>query len=134
MAPIPVVTEQAEAETLHATIPVEMAGKRLDQAIAALFPDYSRSRLQTWIKAGQVSVNGAPARQRDRVAGGEVIVVIAEAEPDQTWTAEPLDIDVVYEDEGLIVINKPAGLVTHPGAGNWNGTLLNAPAALRSGT
>lgn len=120
------MTNSTEAEILYATIPAELAGKRLDQAVATLFPDYSRSRLQTWIKAGQLRVDGATARPRDKVAGGEALVLVAEAEPDQVWQAEPLVLDVIYEDEGIIVVNKPAGLVTHPAVGNWSGTLLNA--------
>lgn len=99
----------------------------MDQALAALFPDYSRTRLQQWLRDGNVRVNGAVWRAKDKVRGGEVIEVTAQTEL-QTGNdlAENLPLDIVYSDETLIVINKPAGLVVHPAAGNRAGTLLNA--------
>lgn len=99
----------------------------MDQALAALFPDYSRTRLQQWLRDGNVRVDGAVWRAKDKVRGGEVIEVTAQTEL-QTGNdlAENLPLDIVYSDETLIVINKPAGLVVHPAAGNRAGTLLNA--------
>ncbi|HEY5790908.1 MAG TPA: RluA family pseudouridine synthase, partial [Gammaproteobacteria bacterium] len=110
---------------LDAVVPAELAGRRLDQALAELFPDYSRSRLQAWIRDGQVRVDGAALRPRDRVSGGERISVAATLEVHDQWAAEPLGLVVVYQDPALLVIDKPPGLVTHPAAGNWAGTLLN---------
>ncbi|KFI21753.1 23S rRNA pseudouridine(1911/1915/1917) synthase RluD [Nitrosococcus oceani] len=115
-----------ETIELSITLPSELAGKRLDQALAQVFPAYSRSRLQQWIKHGQVKVNDAPARPRDTVQGGEWIVVMAEAEAEVIWKSQPLPLEIRYEDEAIIVVNKPAGLVVHPAAGNRDGTLVNA--------
>ena len=107
-------------------VPFEMAGMRLDQALAELFTDYSRSKLQTWIKAGRVQVNGLALKPRDKLEGGEVITLDAEAEVVVTSEAEAIPLDIVFEDESILIVNKPAGLVVHPAVGNWNGTLLNA--------
>ena len=104
----------------------ETAGMRLDQALALMFPDYSRSRLQSWIKAGHVVVNGKALRQRDLVVGGETIEINATLEPQGKCVAENIPLDIVYEDSSILVINKPAGLVVHPAAGHPNGTLQNA--------
>ena len=117
------------SESLHLsdTIPDDFAGFRLDQALAQVFSDYSRGRLTGWIKEGYVTVNGDTLRPRDKVMGGEQIEINATIEvADENWTAEPINLDIVYEDDDLIIINKPAGLVVHPGAGNHNGTLVNA--------
>lgn len=111
---------------LKALIPDQQAGLRLDQALSQLFPDYSRSRLQTWIKAGQVTVDGKELRPRDRVSGGEEVVIEAVIEEDEGYQPQDIPLDVVYEDNSLLVINKPAGLVVHPAVGNRNGTMLNA--------
>jgi ribosomal large subunit pseudouridine synthase D (EC 5.4.99.-) len=101
-------------------------GQRLDQAIAELFPDYSRSRIKTWIQAGQVSLNGvAIDKPRQKVMGGESVEITAEIEDDDRWIPQDIPLDIVYEDDDLLVINKPAGLVVHPGAGCPDGTLLN---------
>ena len=110
----------------QAVIPPEMAGQRLDQVLAALFPDYSRSRLQGWIKAGQVTVDGRSLRPRDKVDGGEAVRLAAVLEDESRDAPEPIALDVIYEDEEILVLNKPAGLVVHPGAGNPAGTLVNA--------
>jgi len=99
---------------------------RLDQALAQLFSDYSRSRLSQWLKAGQVRVNGEQRRGRDKVWGGEQIEIRAEVEELTSWEAEAIPLSIVFEDAYLIVINKPAGLVVHPAAGNPAGTLVNA--------
>jgi len=111
---------------LEATIPPEAAGRRLDQALAELFPDYSRSRLKSWIDAGQVLVDGAQPRPRDKVLGGERVAVDAELADEVPVVAQPIDLDIVHEDAAVIVIHKPAGLVVHPGAGNPDRTLQNA--------
>ena len=104
-----------------------MAGIRLDQALQQLLPDYSRSRLQTWIKQGKVRVDGQHAAPKQAVWGGEQVVVEPEPSPDEVaFVAEEIPLDIVYEDDALLVINKPAGLVVHPGSGNWQGTMLNA--------
>jgi 23S rRNA pseudouridine1911/1915/1917 synthase len=110
-------------------IPADQAGQRLDQALACLLPEYSRSRLKAWIEAGKVRLDGRTPRPRDTLAGGERVVV--EALPDvadagTAVPAQPIDLNVVYADEWLIVIDKPAGLVVHPGAGNRDRTLQNA--------
>ncbi|CCE22908.1 23S rRNA pseudouridine(1911/1915/1917) synthase RluD [Methylotuvimicrobium alcaliphilum] len=111
---------------LSAQIPEEMAGMRLDQVLAELFSDYSRSKLQTWLKVGRVVVNGAQLKAKDKVEGGEFIELDAEAEVVLECEAEAIPLDIVYEDESLLIINKPAGLVVHPAVGNWTGTLQNA--------
>lgn len=112
---------------LEATIPAEAAGTRLDRALADVFADHSRSRLQQWLKDGAVTVDGRLRRGRDKVAGGEHVRVCASVESDApSVVAEPIALDVVYEDDHLLVVNKPAGLVVHPGAGNAAGTLQNA--------
>ena len=111
---------------LNLTVPLEMAGQRLDAALAALLPDYSRSRLAGWIKEGAVEVDGKAARPKDKLIGGETLAVrVRERNETLAFTPEPMDLDIVYEDDSVIVLNKPAGLVVHPAAGNWSGTLLN---------
>jgi 23S rRNA pseudouridine1911/1915/1917 synthase len=107
-------------------LPPELAGLRLDQALARLLPQYSRSRLQGWIDAGAVQVDGRQLRGRDKVVGGEKVRIEARVEPDGQVTAEEIPLDVVFKDRALLVINKPAGLVVHPGAGNAAHTLQNA--------
>lgn len=113
------------AEPEVRTIPEDLAGQRLDQALAKLFPEYSRSRLKGWLLDGAIVVDGDSPRPRDPVHGGETVTL--QAEPEVSVTAEPeaIALDVVHEDESLIVVNKPAGLVVHPGAGNSRGTLMN---------
>ncbi|MEE2731125.1 MAG: 23S rRNA pseudouridine(1911/1915/1917) synthase RluD [Pseudomonadota bacterium] len=111
---------------LSAQVTDEQAGQRLDQVAAELFPDFSRSRLQAWIKRGELTVNGQTRKPREKVIGGESLTIDAELEPEQSWEPLPIDLDVVHEDEHLLLINKPAGLVVHPAAGNRDSTLLNA--------
>ena len=114
-------------EIRHLVIPADHAGKRLDQSLAELFPEYSRSRLQAWIDAGLVTVAGAPASRKQKVWGGEAVALTPESLPEETaFRAEAIGLDIVHEDDAILVVDKPAGLVTHPGAGNWEGTLLNA--------
>ncbi|MGK2940369.1 MAG: 23S rRNA pseudouridine(1911/1915/1917) synthase RluD [Immundisolibacter sp.] len=108
-------------------IPPEWAGQRLDQALARLLPDYSRSRLQEWIRAGLVAVDGVTLAPRARLRGGEQVgVQMPDLRPAEVAQAEAIDLDLVYQDAELLVVNKPAGLVVHPGAGNPAGTLMNA--------
>lgn len=107
------------------TVPPDLAGMRLDQALARMFPDYSRTRLTRWLEQGHVTVDGRGPRPRDAVAGGETVVVAPPAEPAVSSAPEAIALDVVHEDGELIVVNKPAGLVVHPGAGNPRGTLMN---------
>lgn len=109
-----------------ASVPLSLGNKRLDQIAAELFPDFSRSRLQQWIKDGKLTVDGETRRGRDKMIGNEILAldVVLEAEGD--WEGEDIPLNVVYEDDDIVVINKPAGLVVHPAAGNYTGTLLNA--------
>ncbi|MBR9884620.1 MAG: 23S rRNA pseudouridine(1911/1915/1917) synthase RluD [Oceanospirillales bacterium] len=111
---------------LQAEVPSEMYGLRLDQAVAQLFPEYSRSRLQGWIKDGALTVDGEVRRPRDKLAGGEVIRVAAELAMIEAHSAEDIPLDIIYEDDHILVLNKSAGLVVHPAAGHADGTLLNA--------
>ncbi|MDP3876651.1 MAG: 23S rRNA pseudouridine(1911/1915/1917) synthase RluD [Methylobacter sp.] len=107
-------------------VPYELAGMRLDQVLAELFADYSRSKLQTWVKDGRVQVNGLTLKAKDKLVGGETIELDAEAEVVITAEPEPIPLEIIFEDDSLLIVNKPAGLVVHPAVGNWNGTLLNA--------
>jgi len=107
-------------------VPEQLAGMRLDQCLAEIFPDYSRSKLQTWLKDGRVLVDGEQRKGREKMDGGEEIELDAEAEQVVEYDAEDIPLDIVYEDESLLIVNKPAGLVVHPAVGNWTGTLVNA--------
>ena len=108
-------------------VPGECAGLRLDQALAILLPAYSRNRLAQWIKSGRVTLDGRAALPRQKVLEGERIVVVPSPDAaSAAHRAEDVPLDVVFEDGALLVVNKPAGLVVHPGSGNWQGTLLNA--------
>ena len=109
----------------QAVVPESLAGKRFDAIAAELFSDFSRSRLSIWVKSGELQVNGRTAKGKEKLFGGETLTIDAELEEQGTWEAELIELDVVYEDEHILVINKPAGLVVHPGAGNSDGTLLN---------
>ncbi len=108
-----------------ATVPAEWAGMRLDQAAAKLFPEYSRARLQTWIREGQLRMNGACHRPRDPVTADASLAVDAILERSEAWTANAGSLDLVFEDEHLLVVNKPPGLVVHPAAGHRDDTLVN---------
>ena len=112
--------------TLSSRVPSHMAGLRLDQALARLFPDYSRSRLQQWIRDGCVYVDGSCLRSRDKVRGGEEVTLNPQSEQRQHWQAQAIPLDIVHEDDDLLVVNKPPGLVVHPAAGNPDRTLVNA--------
>lgn len=120
-----VPTQDTVAER-RALIPLEAAGQRVDRVLADLFPEFSRSRLSGWIKTGQVLLDGEVPRPRDAVRGGESVMIQATLEVVPESTPEPIALSIVYEDEHLLVVNKPAGLVVHPGAGNPGGTLMNA--------
>jgi len=112
---------------LSAVVAEHQVGQRLDQALAEMFQDYSRSRLKEWILAGFVSVDGIVIlKAREKVQPGNTIVLNAEVEEEERWEAQDIALDIVYEDDDILVINKPAGLVVHPGAGNPDGTVLNA--------
>ena len=111
---------------LQALVPDSAAGRRFDAVLAELFPDYSRSRLSGWIKSGDALLDGRQARPRDPVHGGESVTLKVVLEVQTRSEPEDIALDVLYEDADVIVINKPPGLVVHPGAGNPAGTLVNA--------
>lgn len=116
----------ADDEPQCITVPAGMRADRLDKVLASLLDGHSRSRLQAWIEAGWVQVNGAAAKVRQTVGPGDVITVWEQPAPESlAFTPEPVEFAVVDESPDWIVVSKPAGLVTHPGAGNWHGTLLN---------
>lgn len=110
----------------EATVPLSAAGRRFDQAVAEMFPDYSRSRLSGWIKSGVVTLDGAQVPPRRLLSGGEWVRLQVELENEVSDAPEAIELNIVYEDDDLLVLNKPSGLVVHPGAGNATGTLLNA--------
>ncbi len=115
-----------EVETIELKLRPNSCGERLDKVLAKLVPQYSRSRIQQWIEAGFVTVDGQASRIKMTMLGDESIVIYPQAAPDEgAYKAEDIELDVVYEDDSILVINKPAGLVVHPAAGNWSGTLLN---------
>ncbi|MDD2884136.1 MAG: 23S rRNA pseudouridine(1911/1915/1917) synthase RluD [Dechloromonas sp.] len=120
--------DYSPSEPLRLTVPDTSAGRRLDQALADLLPQHSRNRLQTWIRDGCITVDDVVISEPKRkVLGGERLLVNAPADLQQmTEQAEDIPLDIVFEDEALLVLNKPAGLVVHPGSGNWHGTLMNA--------
>jgi len=115
-----------QAIRLRAEVPLELGGQRLDQVAAQLFSEHSRSRLAAWIKDGRLRVDGAQLRPRDIVHGGALLELEAEQEAQGEWVAQAIELDIVHEDEHILVLNKPAGLVVHPAAGHADGTLLNA--------
>lgn len=114
------------SDTCRTRIPPQMAGMRLDQALAELFSDYSRARLQHWIRDGRVRLDGRRPRPRDKVLGGEQVELEPVLEVEAPHAPEAIPLDILHEDEHLLVLDKPAGLVVHPAAGNREGTLLNA--------
>lgn len=115
-----------QAIQLSAEVPSDLGGQRLDQVAAQLFAEHSRSRLSAWIKEGLLTVDGQAVRPRDIVHGGAVLALSAEQEAQGEWIAQDIELNIVYEDEQILVIDKPAGLVVHPAAGHADGTLLNA--------
>lgn len=116
-----------EPTHISLTIPHDLGGLRLDQALQKLLPEHSRSRLQAWIKAQLVTIDGKATSAKTKVWGGEQVIVLPQIAPETyAYTAEDIPLDIIYEDEYILVINKPAGMVVHPAVGNWSGTLLNA--------
>lgn len=107
-------------------IPDDLAGLRLDVALAKLLPEYSRTLIQDWIKNGNIKLDGELPKRRNVVIGGEKVQIDATLKAQPIYTAQPIDLDIIYEDEAILVINKPVGMVVHPAAGNPNSTLLNA--------
>lgn len=107
-------------------VPPALSGKRFDQIAAELFPDYSRARLQQWIKSGELTVEGEPRQPKEKLLQGVRLLLRAQLQPVAEWQAEDIELDIVYEDDDVLVIDKPAGLVVHPAAGHAQGTLLNA--------
>lgn len=110
---------------LTATVAPDFCGRRLDQIAADLFTDFSRARLQQWIKEGALRVDGEQRAPKQKLLGGETLSINVQLQPEADWQAENIPLDILYEDDSIIVINKPADLVVHPAAGNRTGTLLN---------
>ena len=111
---------------LNIIIPERMTGARLDASLAEMLPDYSRSKITTWLKSGDALINQKTFKPKDKVSDTEIVCLTLNQKQSNDWIAEKIPLNVVYEDEDIIVINKQFGLVTHPGAGNWSGTLANA--------
>jgi 23S rRNA pseudouridine1911/1915/1917 synthase len=111
---------------LECQVSTTSSGSRFDQVAAEMFPQYSRARLQSWIRAGDLRLGGKVVKPNVRVLGGEKVALTTYLQPEGEWQAQALDLDIVFEDEHLLVINKSAGLVVHPAAGNPDGTVLNA--------
>jgi len=111
---------------LNIIIPKRMTGNRLDASISEMLPDYSRSKITSWIKSGDALINQKTFKPKDKVSGTEIVCLTLNQKQSNDWIAEKIPLNIVYEDEDIIVVNKQFGLVTHPGAGNWSGTLANA--------
>ncbi|PLW67470.1 23S rRNA pseudouridine(1911/1915/1917) synthase RluD [Pseudohalioglobus lutimaris] len=116
----------SESIEKQAEVPADMDNERLDQVAAKLFPDYSRSRLQAWIKKGELLVDGKQVRPRDKVRVGDLLTVAARVEQAVSWQPQDIELEIIYEDEHILVLDKPPGLVVHPAAGHADGTLVNA--------
>ena len=113
-------------EVLKIIIPNRMIGDRLDSSLSEMLPDYSRSKITAWIKSGDALIDGKSFKPKDKAIGAEIVYLALNQKQNNDWSAEKIPLNVVYEDDDIIVINKQFGLVTHPGAGNWSGTLANA--------
>ena len=120
-------------EKLKILIPERMTGERIDAAIARMLPEYSRSKISTWIKSGDVVINQQTFKPKEKSKGNEIVEVTLKQNENIRWIAEDIPLEVVFADDDIIIINKPVGLVTHPGAGNWKGTLANGLLAYDSG-
>ena len=116
----------AETIALQGRISELMDGMRFDAAAAQLFPDYSRARLQLWIKSGELTIDGEHRKPREKVIPDQLLILDAQVDNEERWQAEDISLDIIYEDDSLLVVNKPVGLVVHPAAGHASGTLLNA--------
>ncbi|WP_424195391.1 RluA family pseudouridine synthase [Ampullimonas aquatilis] len=115
-----------EQAPITVSIPYDMAKTRIDKTLAELIPQYSRARLQSWLENGRITLDGVVAKPKQTLYGGEVAVLTPELSAEVlAYTPEPVEFPIVYEDDDILVVNKPAGLVVHPAAGNWSGTLLN---------
>ena len=113
-------------EKLKIIIPERMTGQRLDVALSEMLPDYSRSKITAWIKSGEALINHKSFKPKDKVNGSEMVELTISQKQNNDWVGEDIPLNIVFEDEDIIVLNKVVGLVTHPGAGNWSGTLANA--------
>ena len=113
-------------DSLEARVPIQCHGMRLDQVAAELFPEYSRSRLATWIKEGRLTVDGRTVKPRDKATASAQLTLLVADEPVIDWQPQSLPLKVIFEDEHILVVNKPAGVVVHPAAGHADGTLANA--------
>ncbi|SFV77780.1 Ribosomal large subunit pseudouridine synthase D [hydrothermal vent metagenome] len=111
---------------LKIVIPDRLIGQRIDSALAVMLPDFSRSKITSWVRSGKALLNSKTFKPKEKIMGGEIIALTLVKEKTNAWLGEDIAINVVYEDDDIIVVNKPVGLVTHPGAGNWTGTLANA--------
>ena len=119
--------EDVISEEIQLVIPLQYRGERLDKSLAQLLPAYSRSRIQQWLEKGIIQASGKVMTAKTQVLGGETISFVVPEEPqNQAFTPENIELDVIYEDNSIAILNKPAGMVVHPAAGNWSGTLLNA--------
>ena len=113
-------------QKLNIIIPERMTGNRIDSSLSEMLPDYSRSKITAWIKSGDALIKQKSFKPKDKVIGNQVIYLTINSKQSNNWIAEKIPLNIFYEDEDIIIINKQSGLVTHPGAGNWNGTLANA--------
>ncbi len=118
--------EASENDIREFDVSDDSYGQRLDQIVVDFLPDYSRSRIQKWIKQGNILVNNIPSKAKSKLKGGEHIRISIEQEEQGEWLAEDISLDIIYEDESILVINKPVNMVVHPAAGNYSGTMLNA--------
>ena len=119
-------TDAPKEDYLEALVPIQCHGMRLDQVAAELFPDYSRNRLATWIKEGRLMVDGRMVKPRDKATASAQVTLMVTHEPVIDWQPQRLPLDIIFEDEHILVVNKPAGVVVHPAAGHADGTLVNA--------
>ena len=119
-------TDAPKEHCLEARVPIQCHGMRLDQVAAELFPEYSRNRLATWIKEGRLTVDGLTVKPRDKATASAQVTLIVTHEPAIDWQPQHLPLDIIFEDEHILVVNKPAGVVVHPAAGHVDGTLVNA--------